>query len=199
MQRLHRSLVALGTTLALAAASAASAQTAAPLQVASLGPVSGKVMINKGKGFVAARPGIALAPGDRVIALNGSTAAIVYPNGCVAEMRENSLLAVDARTQCSTRPVATGATAPLRVAQAIGGTAVDAGAQAKDDDCSEEARKRRAAQRRAAGLPEKDENDRCPPLVFWTSSNIIGVAGFAAYSAFVIDRSRDDDKPISAR
>lgn len=197
MQRMHRSLAFLATSLALLAASAASAQTAAPLQVASLGPVTGKVMINKGKGFVAARPGTVLAPGDRLISLNGSTAAIVYPDGCVAELGENSLLAVDKRTQCSTKPLSTGATEPLRIAQAIGGTATDAGAQAKDDDCSEEARKRRREQRRLAGLPEED--GRCPPLVFWTGSNILGVAAYAGYSAFVINRVNDDDKPISAR
>lgn len=197
MQRMHRSLAFLATSLALLAASAASAQTAAPLQVASVGPVSGKVMINKGKGFVAARPGTALAPGDRLISLSGSTAAIVYPDGCVTELRENSLLAVDKRTQCSTQPISTGATEPLRVAQAIGGTATDAGARAKDDDCSEEARKRRREQRRAAGLPEED--DRCPPVAFWTGTRIVGVAAWAGYSAFVIDRTNDDDKPISAR
>jgi len=197
MKSLPRAIV-LSAGLALLAASA-SAQTTAPLQVASLGPVTGKVMINKGKGFVAARQGTVLAPGDRVIALNGSTAAIVYPDGCVAEMRENSLLAVDKRTQCSTRPISTGATDPVRVAQAIGGTATDARPQGKDDDCSEEARKRRAEQRRLAGLPPQ-EDDRCPPLVFWTGSKILGVAAWAGYSAFVVNRANNnDDTSISAR
>jgi len=199
MKNLPRGIAVLFSGLVLLAASAR-AQTIAPLQVASLGPVTGKVMINKGKGFVTAREGTVLAPGDRVIALNGSTAAIVYPNGCVAEMRENSLLAVDKRTQCSTRPFSTGANDPIRVAQAIGGTTTDARQQANDEYCSEEARKRRAEQRRLAGLPEKDENDPCPPLVFWTSSRILGVAAFAGYSAYVINRANsNDDTPISAR
>jgi len=198
MKKLPRAIAVLSTGLALLAASA-SAQTTAPLQVASLGPVTGKVMINKGKGFITAREGTVLAPGDRVIALNGSAAAIVYPNGCVAEMRENSLLAVDKRTQCSTRPVSTGATDPIRVAQAIGGTATDARSQANDEYCSEEARKRRAEQRRLAGLPPQ-EDDGCPPLVFWTSSRILGVAAWAGYSAFVVNRVNNaDDTPISAR
>jgi hypothetical protein len=198
MPRTPRSIALLAAGLALVAASAG-AQTPAPLQIASLGPVTGKVMVNKGKGFVAARQGTALAPGDRVIALNGSAAAIVYPNGCVSELRENSLLAVDQRTQCSTRPISTGATEPVRLAQAIGGTATDARAQANDEYCSEEARKRRAEQRRAAGLPEQ-EDDGCPPLVFWTSSKIIGAAAWAGYSAFVVNRANsNDDTPISAR
>jgi hypothetical protein len=197
---MHRAIAVLSASLALLAASSAGAQTPAPLQIASLGPVTGKVMINKGKGFVAARQGTALAPGDRVIALNGSAAAIVYPDGCVSELRQNSLLAVDKRTQCSTKPVSTGATEPVQLAQAIGGTATDARAQANDDDCSEEARKRRAEQRRAAGLPPKDDDDRCPPLVFWTGSKILGVAAYAGYSAFVINRANNnDDTPISAR
>jgi hypothetical protein len=194
---MHRSFVLVGASLALLAAGSAGAQTAAPLQVASLGPVTGKVMINKGKGFVAARQGTALAPCDRLIALDGSKAAIVYPDGCVAEMRENSLLAVDQRTQCSTKPVSTGATEPLRVAQAIGGTASDARALPADYDCSEEARKLRREQRRLAGLPE--EPDRCPSRGFWTGERMVGLAAFVGYTAFVISRVNDDDKPISAR
>jgi hypothetical protein len=199
MHKLPRSFAFLAAGLALIAASAG-AQTAAPLQVASLGAVTGKVMINKGKGFVAARQGTVLAPGDRVIALNGSAAAIVYPDGCVAELRENSLLAVDQRTQCSTKPLATGAADPVRVAQAIGGAPPVVRRQADDEYCSEEARKRRREQRRAAGLPE-DEDDGCPPLVFWTTSRIAGAAAFVGIStAFGVSANRgNDDRPISAR
>lgn len=195
-----RAFALLAGGLVLLAGVAANAQTGSPLQIASLGPVTGKVMVNKGKGFAAARPGTMLAPGDRLIALSGSTAAIVYPDGCVAEMRENSLLAVDKSTRCSTRPVSTGATAPLRVAQAIGGTATDARAKPDDDYCSEEARKRRREQRRAAGLP--DEDDGCPPLVFWTGSRIAGAAAFVGISTafgISINRASNDDTPISAR
>lgn len=198
MKSMRRSFAFLTAGLAMLAVSSAGAQTTAPLQVASLGPVTGKVMINKGKGFAAARSGAVLAPGDRVIALNGSSAAIVYPDGCIAELRENSLLAVDKRTQCSTKPVSTAATEPLRVAQAIGGTATDAGAQRNDNYCSEEARKKRREQRRAAGLPEQD--DGCPAPVFWTGSNIVGAAVYAGYAAYAINRATsDDDRPISAR
>ena len=198
MPKTPRSIALLAAGLALVAASAG-AQTTAPLQIASLGPVTGKVMVNKGKGFVAARQGTALAPGDRVIALNGSAAAIVYPDGCVSELRENSLLAVDKRTQCSTRPISTGATEPVRLAQAIGGAPPVVRRQADDEYCSEEARKRRAEQRRAAGLPAQ-EDDGCPPLAFWTSSKIIGAAVWAGYAGFVIDRANsNDDTPISAR
>ena len=198
MKIMRRSLALLTAGLALLAASSAGAQTNAPLQIASLGPVTGKVMINKGKGFSAARSGAVLAPGDRVIALNGSSAAIVYPNGCVAELRENSLLAVDNRTQCSTKPVSTAATEPLRLAQAIGGTATDARAQRDDNYCSEEARKQRREQRRLAGLPDID--DGCPSRGFWTGSNIVGAAVYAGYAAYAINRANnDDDRPISAR
>ena len=197
MKNLPRSFALLAAGLGLLMASSAGAQTAAPLQIASLGPVNGKVMINKGKGFVAARQGTVLTPGDRVIALNGSSAAIVYPDGCVAEMRENSLLAVDKGTQCSTKPVSTGGVEPVRLAQAIGAAPV-VRRQADDEYCSEEARKRRAEQRRLAGLPEK-EDDGCPPLVFWTGSKILGVAAWTGYAAYIANRASNDDKPISAR
>jgi hypothetical protein len=194
-----RLFASIATALGLLAAAAAGAQTAAPLQVASLGPVNGKVMVNKGKGFVAARQGTALAPGDRLISLNGASTVIVYPDGCAAEMRENSLLAVDQRTNCSTKPVATGATEPVRLAQAIGGAPPVARRQADDEYCSNEARQRRAEQRRAAGQPA-EQDDGCPPLAFWTTSKILGVAAWAGYSAYVVNRSNSsDDKPISAR
>jgi uncharacterized membrane protein YgcG len=102
---------------------------AEPLQLAMLSNVDGKILVNKGKGFISAKSGMALQPGDRVIALDGANAAVVYPDGCVTKLDENSLLALDKSATCSTAAVKTGgAQQPLRYAQAMGGeTMNDAG------------------------------------------------------------------------
>ena len=99
------------------------------LQLAMLSNVDGKILVNKGKGFISAKSGMALQPGDRIVALDGSRAAVVYPDGCVTKLGENSLLALDKSATCSTAAVKTGgAQQPLRYAQAMGGdTMTDAG------------------------------------------------------------------------
>jgi hypothetical protein len=92
-----------------------------PVQLASLANVDGKIMVNKGRGFVSAKPGMTLNEGDRIIALDGSRAAVVYPDGCVTQIKENSLLALEKGAGCNKEPVRTGGTRePLRYAQAIG-------------------------------------------------------------------------------
>lgn len=101
---------------------------AEPLQLAMLSNVDGKILVNKGKGFISAKSGMALQPGDRVVALDGSRAAVVYPDGCVTKLGENSLLALGKNATCSTAAVKTGgAQQPLRYAQAMGDTMTDAG------------------------------------------------------------------------
>lgn len=98
------------------------------LQLAMLSNVDGKILVNKGKGFISAKSGMALQPGDRIVALDGSRAAVVYPDGCVTKLDENSLLALDKSATCSTVAVKTGgAQQPLRYAQAMGDTMNDAG------------------------------------------------------------------------
>lgn len=112
--------------LAGIAALAAFAVQAEPIRLASLANIDGKILVNKGKGFVSAKPGMALTDGDRVIALDGSRAAVVYPDGCVTQIKENSLLAMEKGAGCNKELVRTGANQPLRYAQAIGGSAIDA-------------------------------------------------------------------------
>lgn len=117
------------SSIAVVVGLAAASVQAEPMQLASLSSVDGKVLVNKGKGFVTARSGTPLAEGDRVITLNGSHAAVVYPDGCVTQVKENSLLALDKSTTCGKEAVKTGGTQqPLQYAQAIGGTTTDAGA-----------------------------------------------------------------------
>ena len=123
--KMNKSILVAGTAL-LAALSAAGLQ-AEPIQLAALSNVEGKVLVNKGKGFATAKPGTTLVEGDRVIALDGSRAAVVYKDGCVTQLKENSLLALDKAAGCGKEAVKTGGSQPLRYAQAIGGTQTDAG------------------------------------------------------------------------
>jgi hypothetical protein len=88
------------------------------LVIAALGDVQGKVLVNKGKGYVTAKPGMEIAPGDRVVALDNASAKIVYPDGCVTNLQENNILAVDGKG-CATAPVRS-RTEPIRLAAALG-------------------------------------------------------------------------------
>jgi hypothetical protein len=94
-----------------------------PIQLASLSNLDGKVLVNQGRGFVAAKPGMTLKDGDRVIALDGSHAAVVYADGCVTQLQENSVIAMSKAAGCNNEPMRTGGGTeqPVRVAQAIGG------------------------------------------------------------------------------
>jgi len=117
----------LNVGIALLAALSAAGLRAEPIQLAALSNVEGKVLVNKGKGFATAKPGTPLVEGDRVIALDGSRAAVVYKDGCVTQLKENSLLALDKAAGCGKEAVKTGGSQPLRYAQAIGATQTDAG------------------------------------------------------------------------
>ena len=104
--------------LAVALAAASGAQAAEKIVLASLGDVNGKVMINQGRGFVAARAGMEVSVGDRVIALEGASAQVVYKDGCVTNLKERNLLPVDAKG-CATQPINPMAES-VKLAQAIG-------------------------------------------------------------------------------
>jgi hypothetical protein len=97
------------------------------IQLASLSSVDGKILVNQGHGYVAAKPGMMLSDGDRVIALDGSSAAVVYSDGCVTQLKENNVLALSKSAGCKQLPIGTGqvsATGPVHVAQAIGGPTI---------------------------------------------------------------------------
>jgi hypothetical protein len=104
--------------LAMALGAATGAQAAERIVLASLGDVNGKVMINQGRGFVAARAGMDVSVGDRLIALEGASAQVVYKDGCVTQLKERNLLPVDAKG-CATQPLNPSVEA-VKLAQAIG-------------------------------------------------------------------------------
>lgn len=120
-------LVKTISAIVVLGAFAAGIQAAEPIKLASLADVNGKVLVNKGKGYVSTKSGTTLDSGDRVIALDGSKATVVFSDGCVTQLKENNLLTLDKEAGCGKKPVATGANQPLRYAQAIGSTTTDAG------------------------------------------------------------------------
>jgi hypothetical protein len=112
--------IALAGVFALAATAAYAGPN---VQLASLASVDGKILVNQGHGYVAAKPGMMLSDGDRVIALDGASAAVVYADGCVTKLKENNVLAMSQAAGCKEQPLGTGQAAPIQVAQAIGGPA----------------------------------------------------------------------------
>lgn len=101
------------------------------IKLASLAQINGKVLVDKGKGFVTAKPGISLGDNDRVITLSHSSATVFYADGCTNELKSNSLLALDKELGCNKQALSTrAAEEPLRYAQAIGGAVTDVPATA---------------------------------------------------------------------
>jgi hypothetical protein len=103
---------------------------ASSIKLASLAQVNGKVLVDKGKGFVTARSGMALGAKDRVITLNDSSAAVVYSDGCMDNLKSNSLLILDKTLGCNKQARSSQTDKPLRYAQAIGATVTDVPATA---------------------------------------------------------------------
>lgn len=104
---------------AVVALSCGSAVAAERIVVAALGDVNGRVMVNKGTGYVPAKPGMPVGLGDRVITLDGASAKIVYTEGCVTELTENNLLGIEGKA-CESK-VVNPRSQPIRLAEAIGG------------------------------------------------------------------------------
>lgn len=101
-------------TVAFAAATASAAED--KIVLAALGDVTGKVLVNKGQGFVSARQGMEVRSGDRVLALGDSAAKVVYKTGCVTDLKENQVLAIGS-SGCETQPM-NSRSDPVKLAQA---------------------------------------------------------------------------------
>lgn len=82
--------------------------------VAVINKASGKVMADKGKGFVTSPVGTFLKEGDRVVALEESGAEVVFFDCCTATLKPNNLISVNATPGCKAAVV--DAAAPAAVA-----------------------------------------------------------------------------------
>ena len=85
--------------------------------VAVLNKASGKVMADKGKGFVTSPVGTFLKEGDRVVTLGESSAELVFFDCCTAPLKSNNLINVNATPGCKAAVVdAAPPTAPVAAA-----------------------------------------------------------------------------------
>jgi len=114
-----------------------SAPPAAEKGVAHVTSVNGRVMVNRAAGYMPAKAGQALQPGDRVVVLEGGSVQYVYDDGCVRKIESTSLATVEdikvpapcaaAEPQVAAAPASTAPVAPVSPSAGTGG-AVEGGA-----------------------------------------------------------------------
>ena len=92
--------------------------------VATLAVSEGTVLVNQGKQFVTAQSNQVLAAGDRVMVMDGGSAAIKYADNCVTALNSGSLAVVSAKSVCA-GDAANIAFISSKTAQAVG----------EDNDC----------------------------------------------------------------
>lgn len=97
---IKHSLAAAVAGLMFAGASSLAAAQDTPAGLATLSKADGKVMVDKGTGYVSATPNTPLNQGDRVITLGGSGAEIVFADGCRAQLQENHMMVISAEQGC---------------------------------------------------------------------------------------------------
>ena len=73
---------------------------AEPAVTVKLSQVTGNVMVNDGARFVKAASGQQIKPGSKVIASKDSTVELIYQNGCVKQVKANSMLTVGTQAEC---------------------------------------------------------------------------------------------------
>ena len=94
---IRTSLLAAASAIAFAAMAPAHAQDAPP----TIRVDSGTVMTSDGGEFVSAASGSQVTPGSRVMLAEGSTASLVYANGCTASISAAGVHAVPAVCQAT--------------------------------------------------------------------------------------------------
>lgn len=69
--------------------------------VGSLSTQEGTVLVNQGEEFVTASEAQALNPGDRVMVMEGGSAAVTFADGCVMPLEAGSMVVVPAQSTCA--------------------------------------------------------------------------------------------------
>jgi hypothetical protein len=82
---------------------------------ARLKQIQGTVMVNQGESYRAAPEGLGLKVGDRLMVMEGSSMVLVYADGCVAEFKENQIVAIEAVSTCEGGTATVQSTSPLYV------------------------------------------------------------------------------------
>jgi hypothetical protein len=93
--------------------------------IATIGGIEGTVMVNTGERYVNAKPGQALATGDRIMVLSGAKAELVFDDGCKLPLDANTVAVVPATSTCAGAVAEMQSYGPM-YAQAVGSSATDA-------------------------------------------------------------------------
>lgn len=116
-------IVSLGMASPIAIAAAtnpanAQVQNATTVKLAQ---VKGRVMVNTGMTYTQASSGTLLQTGAKLVTPRGASAVLVYKDGCVKKVAENSMLTIGNSTECSTNAFKE----KVHVAAAVGDTVTD--------------------------------------------------------------------------
>jgi hypothetical protein len=87
--------------------------------LATLVRIDGTVMVNQGEQFRTATQGMQLVPGDRVMAMSGSDAVLVFAPDCEVPVAANSIVTIPEGSPCEGAAMTTQAASPM-LAQAVG-------------------------------------------------------------------------------
>jgi hypothetical protein len=71
-----------------------------PASAATLNAVQGQVLINHGDGFQRVPSGAEAREGDLVMANPGGSAKLIYPGGCVVEVKPDTVVTVNDGSKC---------------------------------------------------------------------------------------------------
>ena len=95
--KIHKIVTYVASCLTLLLSAVA---VAAPQDTVQIKQLDGTVLINQGKGFFAAQPGMNLYSGNRVLVMTNSSARVVFSDACVVDMAANSLFTFQGVTDC---------------------------------------------------------------------------------------------------
>jgi hypothetical protein len=77
---------------------AVAAAVATPVKLTQ---VQGDVMVNNGSRFVKATSGLELKPGAKIVTAKSSNVSLIYQNGCVKQLKQNTMHTVGTAEQCA--------------------------------------------------------------------------------------------------
>jgi hypothetical protein len=97
--KMSKSLV---TLLSASAVLLSQVAVAAPaVTTVKLTQVQGDVMVNNGTRFVKAVPGVEVKLGAKIVTAKSSNVSLVYQNGCIKELKQNTMHTVGTPEQCA--------------------------------------------------------------------------------------------------
>jgi hypothetical protein len=98
MKMTKRAVTFLAASAVLVSQVVMAAPAVAPVKLTQ---VQGDVMVNNGTRFVKAVPGLEIKPGAKIVTAKSSNASLVYQNGCVKALKQNTMHTVGSAEQCA--------------------------------------------------------------------------------------------------